>query len=98
MAQVAEKYSDLVIVTSDNPRNEDPVCIINDIKSGIKNELCLMIEMDREKAIEQAISIASENDLILIAGKGHEEYQLIGNEKISFNDRQVALSYLEAGQ
>ncbi|HED36528.1 MAG TPA: UDP-N-acetylmuramoyl-L-alanyl-D-glutamate--2,6-diaminopimelate ligase [Gammaproteobacteria bacterium] len=98
MAQVAEKYSDLVIVTSDNPRNEDPVCIVNDIKSGIKNELCLIIEMDREKAIEQAISIASENDLILIAGKGHEAYQLIGNEKISFDDRLVALSYLEAGQ
>ncbi len=97
MAQVAEKFSDLVIVTSDNPRNEDPVGIINDIKSGIKNELCLIIEMHRQKAIEQAINIASENDLILIAGKGHEEFQIIGNEKVSFNDRQVALSYLEVG-
>jgi len=90
MAQGAERLADVLIVTSDNPRNEDPQDIINDIKAGIGDEAHLLIETDRRKAILQAIAMADEKDLVLIAGKGHENYQLIGNEKINFNDRLVA--------
>ncbi len=91
MAQAAEELSDLVIVTNDNPRTENAEKIIDDIKQGIKNQLQLIVEMDREKAIQQAIKMATKNDLILIAGKGHELYQIIGDEKIAFSDKAVAL-------
>ncbi len=96
MAQAAEKYSDLVIVTNDNPRNESPEKIVDDIRQGINNELQLIVEMDRQKAIHQAIKMATENDLILIAGKGHEQYQIVGDKKIAFSDIDIALSELEA--
>jgi len=98
MAQAAEKLSDLVIVTNDNPRNENPEKIIDDIKQGISNELQLIIEMDREKAIRHAIAIATEDDLILIAGKGHEQYQIVGNKKIPFSDKKIALLALGVHQ
>jgi len=98
MAQAAEKLADLVIITNDNPRNESPEKIIDDIKQGINNELQLIVEMDREKAIQHAIEIATENDLILIAGKGHEQYQVLGDMKIAFSDKNVALSILEVHQ
>ncbi|VAW58805.1 UDP-N-acetylmuramoylalanyl-D-glutamate--2,6-diaminopimelate ligase [hydrothermal vent metagenome] len=96
MAQSAEQFADLLIVTNDNPRSEDPQRIINDIKVGISDEKYLLVETDRRKAIEQAIATADEKDLVLIAGKGHENYQLMGNKKISFNDRQVAINCLES--
>jgi len=98
MAQAAEKLSDLVIVTNDNPRNESPEKIIDDIKQGIKNELQLIVEMDRQKAIHQAIEIATENDLILIAGKGHEQFQILNDKTITFSDKSVALSILGVQQ
>jgi len=98
MARAAEELADLIVVTNDNPRNESPEKIIDDIKQGISNELQLIVEMDREKAIRYAIEVATENDLILIAGKGHEQYQIIGNEKISFSDRNIALSILKVHQ
>ena len=80
MGGIAEKYSDIVIVTSDNPRTEDPEEIIKDIVVGLTKENHI-IEIHREKAIEKAISLAEKNDIILIAGKGHENYQVIGREK-----------------
>ncbi len=98
MAQVAEKLSDLVILTNDNPRSESPEKIIDDIKQGITNELQLMVEMDRKKAIFHAIEIATKDDLILIAGKGHEQYQIVGGIKLPFSDKSVALSALEVHQ
>lgn len=98
MAAAAEKLSDLVIITNDNPRTEDPLKIIDDIKQGISNELQLIVEADRNKAIKQAVEIAAEDDLILIAGKGHESYQLIGKDKIPFSDKQVALEALGVDQ
>lgn len=98
MAQVAEELSDLVIITNDNPRNEDADNIIDDIRQGISNTINMMIEPDRLKAIKHAVSMASENDLILIAGKGHEEYQIVGNKKLPFSDRQVALQCLEVNE
>ncbi len=95
MAKAADTYSDLVIVTDDNPRNEDPDNIIDEIKTGIDTSVNLIVERDREKAIQQAIEMASADDLILIAGKGHEEYQIIGQNKISFSDKKTAMKYLE---
>lgn len=94
MGKIAEEYSDVVIITSDNPRDENPIFIIEDIKSGMKMEKETYTIVDREKAIEKAIDLAKENDVILIAGKGHETYQIIGNKIIHFDDVQVAKKYL----
>lgn len=94
MAEAAEKLSDLVIVTNDNPRTEDPLKIIDDIKQGISNEIQLIVEMDRQKAIQHAIEISAAEDMVLVAGKGHELFQIIGDQKIVFSDKEVALSAL----
>ncbi|NPA12480.1 MAG: UDP-N-acetylmuramoyl-L-alanyl-D-glutamate--2,6-diaminopimelate ligase, partial [Aquificae bacterium] len=94
MGKVASKYSDTVVITSDNPRTEDPNQIIQDILKGVKN-INTVVELDREKAIKKAVEMAQEGDIILIAGKGHERYQIIGNRKIPFDDRAVAEKYLK---
>ena len=93
MAAIAEKYSDQVIVTSDNPRSEDPLQIIDDIKAGFKNTTRIIIEADREKAIAQALRTATRDDIVVIAGKGHEDYQILGTQKIFFSDYQIAIKY-----
>jgi len=85
MGKIASKYSDVIILTNDNPRFEDELNIINDIKSGINN-VKTIVETDRKKAIKFGCSIASKGDLLLVAGKGHENYQIIKNEKIYCND------------
>ncbi len=95
MGKVAEEYSDVIIITSDNPRSEDPKKIIEDIKSGMELKKETYEIVDREKAIEKAICIAEKNDIVLIAGKGHEKYQIIGNNKIPFDDLEVAKKYLK---
>ncbi len=94
MGKIASTLSDEVIVTSDNPRKEEPGKIIDDIFSGITyNNKCLR-EIDRKKAIELAIHSGKQFDLILVAGKGHEDYQIIGETKFPFSDAQIALSVL----
>jgi UDP-N-acetylmuramoyl-L-alanyl-D-glutamate--2,6-diaminopimelate ligase len=93
MAVIAEKYSDTVIVTSDNPRSEDPMAIIADIMHGFHNSKPY-IEADRRKAIALALHQARSGDVVLIAGKGHEDYQIIGKEKIHFSDLEVAKEIL----
>lgn len=90
MAQVAEKWSDQVIVTSDNPRTENPEQIIKDIQSGFTKSKGTTF-VDRREAIRQALSQSSSEDVILIAGKGHENFQIIGDQKLNFSDYQVAL-------
>lgn len=95
MAQIAEKYSDVVVVTSDNPRTEDPQAILDEVSEGLINPENHIIEIDREKAIEKAVYLAHKNDILLIAGKGHEDYQIIGREKIHFNDGEIALKYIK---
>lgn len=92
MAAVAEKLSDLVIVTSDNPRTEDPKQIIQDILAGFSSLSTnkVLVEPDRKKAIGLAISNAKREDIILIAGKGHETYQIIGTTKSHFSDQETA--------
>jgi len=98
MAATAEKLSDLVILTNDNPRTESQEKIIDNIKQGITSEIKLIVEMDRKLAIQHAIKTASSNDLVLIAGKGHEQYQIIGDEKLVFSDKKVALDSLGVHQ
>ncbi len=91
MAQIALKYADEAIFTSDNPRTENPDIILNDMISGVTNsEGKYQVIPDRRKAIYKAISQATEHDIILIAGKGHETYQQIGHVKHHFDDREVA--------
>lgn len=91
MGEVAGRHSDLVIVTSDNPRTEDPLEIINEIEIGLKPTNCpYLVNSDRREAIHQAISKAKSNDVVIIAGKGHETYQIIGSDKFHFDDREIA--------
>ena len=95
MAEAAQKEADWVIVTSDNPRSEDPRAIIEDILKGMKNGSGYDVIVDRREAIRQAVAIARPGDLILIAGKGHEKYQDINGVKYPFDDVTVAK---EAGE
>jgi UDP-N-acetylmuramoyl-L-alanyl-D-glutamate--2,6-diaminopimelate ligase len=88
MAAAAYELSDIVVITSDNPRSEDPSAIIRDIESGIgtKNHISLQ---DREEAINEAVAMAQEGDTVLIAGKGHETYQEIQGVRYHFSDREI---------
>ncbi len=94
MAEMAVKYSDHVIVTSDNPRTENPQSIINDILKGVKDTKNVQVMVDRKEAIAQALREAGDDDVVLIAGKGHEDYQIIGTTKFPFSDMQVAQEIL----
>jgi len=96
MAKVAQNLADLIFVTSDNPRTEDPLEIIDDITKGFdnKNDTKITVEPDRKKAIHLALNTAKKDDILLVAGKGHETYQIIGNQKFDFSDKQIALDYL----
>jgi UDP-N-acetylmuramoyl-L-alanyl-D-glutamate--2,6-diaminopimelate ligase len=96
MGEVAGNHSDLVIITSDNPRTEDPLKIIGEIEIGIKETDCpYLVNSDRREAIHRAISKAKANDVVIIAGKGHETYQIIGSDKFHFDDREIAKEALE---
>lgn len=94
MGQLAERYSDFVIITDDNPRTENPQQIVNDIVNGLLCPWGAEIEHDRATAIAYAINNAKSGDIVLIAGKGHETYQLCGNEKIPFSDVEQARTLL----
>lgn len=94
MAEVAVKYADLAIFTTDNPRTENPKNILNDMINGIKQDNYEVIA-DRKQAINHAISLAKENDVILIAGKGHETYQEINGVRYDFDDRLVAIDAIK---
>ncbi|WP_164669097.1 UDP-N-acetylmuramoyl-L-alanyl-D-glutamate--2,6-diaminopimelate ligase [Virgibacillus doumboii] len=95
MAEIALKYADKVIFTSDNPRTEDPQSILNDMTEGIEADHYEVIE-GRRDAISHAVSLAEKEDIILIAGKGHETYQEIGHTKYDFDDREVARDAIKA--
>ena len=97
MGKVANKLADHVVVTSDNPRNESPSEIIEEIIFGLNSDK-VSVKEDRREAIKYALSNAQQNDIVLIAGKGHETYQQIGDLKIEFNDALVAKEILEASQ
>lgn len=90
MLRAALENSDVVIITQDNPRTEDPQQIVNDMLQDVATDAKYTIELDRTRAITNTIAQATERDLILIAGKGHEDYQIIGNQKLPFSDLSVA--------
>jgi UDP-N-acetylmuramoyl-L-alanyl-D-glutamate--2,6-diaminopimelate ligase len=97
MAQTVQQFADEIYVTSDNPRTEKPAAIIEDILEGFPNRLAdnIFIQPDRKIAIEEAIKNAKSGDIVLIAGKGHENYQIIGAEKQHFSDIETAAEFLK---
>jgi UDP-N-acetylmuramoyl-L-alanyl-D-glutamate--2,6-diaminopimelate ligase len=96
MGAIAARLADAVVVTSDNPRTEDPQRILEDVVAGIAPGVALQVEIDRARAIARAIASASPQDLVLIAGKGHEDYQILGITKVHFDDREEAEKALRA--
>ncbi len=96
MGRIAGSLSDLVIITSDNPRSEDPYSIMKQIEKGVKSvSENYLLELDRKEAIRKAIEISKKEDVILVAGKGHEDYQIIGNKRIPFEDRGIVKELLK---
>ena len=108
MAEAVARYSDRVIATSDNPRTEDPAQILSDIETGLtklqrveadaldSSDGCYAVIPDRRAAIEAAIAIAHPSDIVVLAGKGHEDYQIIGRDRLPFDDRDEARRALDA--
>ncbi|QEY33251.1 UDP-N-acetylmuramoyl-L-alanyl-D-glutamate--2,6-diaminopimelate ligase [Synechococcus sp. RSCCF101] len=90
MGAIAARLSDRIVVTSDNPRTEDPQRILDDVMAGVPDAAGTTVEGDRARAIALGIAEAGADDLVLIAGKGHEDYQIIGSTKIHFDDREEA--------
>ncbi|PIR25680.1 MAG: UDP-N-acetylmuramoyl-L-alanyl-D-glutamate--2,6-diaminopimelate ligase [Deltaproteobacteria bacterium CG_4_10_14_0_2_um_filter_43_8] len=102
MGEVAAKYANLVVLTSDNPRTENPLSIMEQVFPGLRKKMkafngsCGFIqEVDRKKAIETAVMHMTENDILVVAGKGHEQYQIIGNTKHHFDDREEVMEALK---
>ena len=97
MGAIAEKLADKIVITSDNPRSEDPQVIITDIIAGLKsvNTENVIVEPDRGTAISLLKTIANNNDVVLIAGKGHENYQILKDKTIHFDDREEARKVFE---
>jgi UDP-N-acetylmuramoyl-L-alanyl-D-glutamate--2,6-diaminopimelate ligase len=107
MGRVAARHADLVVVTSDNPRTEDPRAIVEQIETGVvehtpvihdlKATRGYVVRLDRREAIRLAITSAQAGDTVLIAGKGHENYQILGTQKVAFDDREEARIALQQG-
>jgi UDP-N-acetylmuramoyl-L-alanyl-D-glutamate--2,6-diaminopimelate ligase len=99
MGAVASRLSDVVVVTSDNPRSEDPLRIMEEIKLGIQSQErppgSFFTIADRAEAIEQAIKMAEPGDLVLLAGKGHEKTQVIGQQELPFDETEIARAALD---
>ncbi len=102
MGRTAARFSDVVMITSDNPRSEDPVQIIDEVAVGVreassqkKSPVEWMAVPDRKEAIERALSLARPGDTVVVAGKGHEEYQIIGDRTIPFDDRRIAGDWIQ---
>ena len=96
MAKVAEKLADRVIITDDNPRSENPEIIVADILSGLANVDAVSVIHERAAAIREAVSDASPDDVVLVAGKGHEDYQLVGAQRLAFSDAEHVQLALKA--
>ena len=94
MGRIAVENSDFVVLTSDNPRTEDPEKIMNDILKGVKTDNYVVV-LDRREAIKKALDMMEENDVVLILGKGHEDYQILGREKVHFDDKEEVEKYIE---
>jgi UDP-N-acetylmuramoyl-L-alanyl-D-glutamate--2,6-diaminopimelate ligase len=100
MAAVASEHSDVAIITSDNPRTEDPASIVDEVALGVPaaSRARVLKIIDRRDAIMQAVAMARPGDAVLIAGKGHEDYQIVGMVKKPFDDRVVAREALRAAE
>lgn len=98
MAKIAKHYAKTLIITSDNPRSEEPMDIINDILSGIEQDESVFIECDRKKAIKKALELKKDDEFVVILGKGDEDYQEIKGVKHPFNDKEVVLQILKEGK
>jgi len=96
MGAIAASIADTVIVTSDNPRTEDPNRILDDVLAGTSGTSATVeSEVDRRKAIERALELARAGDFVVVAGKGHETYQIFKDRTIHFDDREVVREFLE---
>ena len=95
MGQVAAQEADLTIISTDNPRTEDPECILDEIELGLGEAPHLRIS-DRREAIEHALDLARPGDTLLLAGKGHETYQIYGTEKVPFDEAVIVRDALAA--
>lgn len=97
MGEIAGKYSDIAIITSDNPRTEDPQTIMDEVEQGLKlTDGVYEKIVDRASAIRRGLELAKKDDIVLIAGKGHEDYQVIGKVKIHLDDREIVRDYIKA--
>lgn len=96
MAEIAAKYADFIIVTSDNPRTENPKMIIADILKGMPLGANYIVIADRTDAISYAVKTAKRNDIVILAGKGHEQYQVLGNKKLFYDERRIVKASLNA--
>ena len=95
MGRIAAELSDYCVVTSDNPRTENPVAIINDVVEGVKNGKCdYSVVVNRFEAIETALDMAKKDDVVLLAGKGHETYQILADRTIDFDEREIVRKLL----
>jgi UDP-N-acetylmuramoyl-L-alanyl-D-glutamate--2,6-diaminopimelate ligase len=94
MGRVATELSDITVITSDNPRSEDPEAIVREIQAGCLADKTVYTEVDRRKAIAFALGLARAGDVVLIAGKGHETYQIIGDKRVHFDDREEVESFI----
>ena len=97
MGRIASELSDIAIITSDNPRSESPDAIIEEVASGVVSGSTVMLQSDRRAAISEALTICEVNDVVVIAGKGHESQQIIGDQIVEFDDREVALQLMKRG-
>ncbi len=94
MGEAADEYADIAVVTTDNPRKEDPHQICQEILTGFRSLSSVFVEMDRKKAIEKALGFAKQEDIVLIAGKGHEKIQIFKNSRVAFDDVLVVKEFL----
>ena len=99
MGEIAGKYSDYAIITSDNPRTEDPAVIIDEVEVGVKRTKCDYEKVtDRVAGIRRGLALAGRDDIVLVAGKGHEDYQIIGKTKIHMDDREIIRDFMKESE
>jgi UDP-N-acetylmuramoyl-L-alanyl-D-glutamate--2,6-diaminopimelate ligase len=94
MGGIAEQFADRVVITDDNPRTEEPRAIINDILTGLLDAGQALVIHGRAEAVTSAIMQAQAQDVVLVAGKGHEDYQLVGNRRLDYSDRTTVARLL----
>lgn len=98
MGRIASELSDVTVVTSDNPRKEDPGTIIDEVMAGVRGGATVQREADRRAAIKKALAMARPGDVVLVAGKGHEDYQVVGEQKNHFDDREEVETFIRTTQ